>query len=472
MSARRLVVRAVARPPLLSTFLLATAIAPALTTVLVACASGLVLAGPVRAQTQVDPAPQPTIGRPDKAGSWSADVKTRVVAPVRPRARAIKLEGDGDRTTVRIEVTRAITANIFTLDDPYRAVVDVADLEFQLPATAGTRGLGLVKAFRYGQLEAGRSRVVIDLSGPARVENASFAAPATGQPGALSFTLAKVAAGDFTAFRGPLDATSPAPPGKLRGPRHDETVTEAKAKPARGKGRPSVVIDPGHGGIDPGTVASPTLTEKAVTLAVALKLRALLIQSKRYDVHLTRQTDTFVSLDRRVKISREHGADLFVSIHADSLAEKELAQSISGATVYVLAESASDDVARKLAEKQNASDTLAGLAAVPASAEEQVRSILLDLVYRETANYSAAFRSLLLASLRGQVPLAKDPQRAAAFKVLKQPDIPAVMIELGYMSNAGDLARLTRPEGQRQVATAIAAAIDTFFARRDAMSSR
>ena len=429
--------------------------------------------------------PQPTVSRPTGGGAWSAQVVAKSAPAAKSRATSIRFSGDAGRTRVRIEVTRSIVASLFTLDAPYRAIIDVADLEFRLPATDAGRGMGLVSAYRYGQFQAGRARVVIDLAGPARIENAAFT-PAAGpapdkSPGALTFDLVQISAAEFAAIMGGSPAASPAP--ELRGPRHDGSPHSAPAESAlpplpehapqkTPKPRPVVVIDPGHGGIDPGTVASATLTEKMVTLNVAIQLRNLLLQGRRYDVQLTRQADTFVSLDQRLRFSRQHAADLFVSIHADALAEVGLAQAVRGATVYVLSDRASDEAARRLADKENAADVLAGLAAMPASVEDQVRSILIDLVQRETANYSATFRGLLLANMRGRLPLAKDPQRSAAFKVLKQPETPAVLIELGYMSNAEDLARLIKPEGQRQLASAIATAIDAFFARRDAPRRR
>ncbi len=436
------------------------------------------------ASAQEAAAPQPSVGKSTGGGAWSAQVKAKTDPAAKPRATAIRLTGDERRTQVRIEVTRQIVASLFTLDAPYRAIVDVADLEFRLPATEGARGKGLVSAFRYGQFQAGRSRVVIDLAWPARIENAAFAPLSGKEQGVLTFDLVRISTAEFAAIIGGT-ATPEADP-KLRGARHDETplptltapsiapgTPPASVPPAgMAKSRPVVVIDPGHGGIDPGTVASPTLTEKSVTLAVALQLRNILLQARRYDVQLTRQADTFVSLDQRLRFSRQHAADLFVSIHADALAETGLAQAVRGATVYVLSDRASDDTARRLAEKENAADVLAGLAAMPASVEDQVRNILIDLVQRETANYSATFRGLLLANMRDRVPLAKDPQRSAAFKVLKQPETPSVLIELGYMSNAEDLARLSKSEGQRQVATAIATAVDAFFAKRDAKLER
>ena len=405
--------------------------------------------------------------RPD-GGAWSADVR---VQPAGGRAKAVswRTTGDANRTQVRIEINQQISANMFLLDEPYRAIIDVPSLDFQLPPGLGARGAGLVRSFRYGQFGAGRSRIVIDLAGPAAVENAQFAAPGSG-PGVLSFDLVKTSAAQFSALLGPAPASNGQDPLKssdsvLRGGRHDEAMAARKVDGARSN-KPVVVIDPGHGGIDPGTVASPSVTEKAVTLAVALQIRNILLQNRRYDVHLTRSNDMFVSLEQRVKVSRQVAADLFVSIHADSLAEREMAQSISGATVYILSDRASDERSRRMAEKENAADVLAGLSAVPASAEEQVRNILLDLVQRETSNNSISFRNAVLGQMKGKVPLAKDPQRSAAFKVLRQAETPAVLIELGYMSNAVDLARLLKPEGQRQLAQTIVASIDAFFAQR------
>ena len=509
-----------------------------------ACAVALVAGGTPGARAQ-DPAP--TVARSDgaKAGGAKAGGATKALAAnklvpataetaaVTPAVvSAIEIAGDTRRTTVKLTVDRPVVANIFTLAAPYRAIIDIPGLEFRLPAGAGQRGhertgWGLVAGFRYGQFEAGRSRVVLDAVAPMLIENAGFEPPdpgLPGTPGRLSFDLVQITADEFAALvqvNAPTAAARAAPtvvptftpalaptparvtPPALRPSQADHTPPEppqpttrqtsaaaqrlaalAAGQPidppgrqvatgratagANGRARPVIVIDPGHGGIDPGTVAGSNLTEKSVVLAVARQLGALLAQSRRFDVRMTRHDDVFVSLDQRVDVSRRLAADLFISIHADSLAlaERELAQAVHGATIYTLSERASDEAARLLADKENAADLLAGLDAVPASDEAQVRTILFDLVRRETANHAAEFRQHLLGALRGKVPLAKDPQRAAAFKVLKQPETPAVLIELGYMSNAEDLARLSRPEWQRQMAIALAAAIEQHFAPR------
>jgi N-acetylmuramoyl-L-alanine amidase len=243
-----------------------------------------------------------------------------------------------------------------------------------------------------------------------------------------------------------------------------------------GRQRPLIVIDPGHGGVDPGAVGpsasgAPVL-EKVVVLAVAKLLAATLLASGRYDVVMTRSGDTFVPLDQRGAQSRRLGADLFISIHADSVAANSRAQDVRGATVYTLSDQASDEQARMLADKENAADQTAGLPAVAALDQDQVRSILVDLMRRETSEFSTAFRGIVTAELAQRIAMAREPQRAAAFRVLKQTEVPAVLIELGYMTNAQDQKLLQSAAWQSQVAGALSRSIDSFFATRKITAGR
>ena len=209
------------------------------------------------------------------------------------------------------------------------------------------------------------------------------------------------------------------------------------------------------------------MLEKNIVMQVGAKLEKVLKKRKRYTVHLTRRKDVFVSLDQRLKFSHDKQSDLFVSLHADSIEKSSWATKISGATVYTLSERASDEQARLMAEKENASDLLAGLPTTTTENDE-VRNILIDLMKRETASFSSEFARFVRSNLKKSVKLSRRPMRSAAFKVLKQTNTPSVLVELGYISNPTDAKRLSSPEWQLKVATSIANAVDSYFSKRTA----
>jgi N-acetylmuramoyl-L-alanine amidase len=221
------------------------------------------------------------------------------------------------------------------------------------------------------------------------------------------------------------------------------------------------VIDPGHGGVDPGAIGTGGTHEKDITLAMAREVRRLLEQSGRYRVQLTRDEDVFIRLRDRIAIARQHSADLFISIHADTISDTT---GVSGATVYTVSDKASDNQAAKLAEKENLADAAAGLEGVDDSGD--VSDILFDLTRRETRTYSHAFARMLVSHWGAAGQLNKNPHRSAGFRVLKAPDVPSVLLELGYLSNEKDSAALMKSEWRTQAANAMVRAVDAFFQPR------
>ena len=237
----------------------------------------------------------------------------------RVEATDARLADDGKSTTFELTMSEGLTAQVFTLANPYRVILDLPDLTFRLDPAAGQKGTGLISAFRYGLFAERKSRVVIDATGPVKIASAAMTRPGGGKAVKLAVVLVPTDAAAFGAGTGTthtpaFDASAEsAPPGNL----------EAKRK-ARSK--PVVVIDPGHGGIDPGARGANNVPEKTIVLAVAQELKAALIKTGAYDVRLTRSDDVFVSLDRRLKFSYDNAADLFISLHADLIEEKKIAE--------------------------------------------------------------------------------------------------------------------------------------------------
>ena len=374
-------------------------------------------------------------------------------------ATRAELNGSGAATTFLLELSSGVQAEVFTLADPYRVVIDLPDVVFRLPKGSGQSGTGLVSAFRYGLLSEGKARIVMDTTKPVLIAKAGMTA---GKDHGVTLAVE-------------LTATTPAAFGAGTGgertaqasPLKPEIYEEQSERPTN-RSKPVILIDPGHGGIDPGAMSPDGLSEKTVVLAVGQRLKDRLSQGARYDVYMTRTRDVFISLDGRLKRSKALAADLFISLHADSIAQN--ANTVRGATVYTLSERASDEEARLMAEKENNSDAIAGLTTDKFEEKGQVRSILIDLLKRETANFSADFSNTLVKKMTRTVSLSRDPQRSAAFKVLRQADTPSVLIELGYMSHAEDEKLLNSPAWQERVASAISGAVDAYFGKRTAGS--
>ena len=370
-----------------------------------------------------------------------------------PVATEARLGGDDSRTRFIVDVSKTIHVTAFTLANPYRVVVDIPQVVFQLPAKSGENGRGLIKAFRYGLVMPGGSRIVIDTKGPVRIDKAFVLDALDSQPARLVLDLVPV---DRETFMRTLALDS-------RPPRHPEpkrSDRDAGGKP--GDARPVVVLDPGHGGIDNGTVAPSGEFEKAIVLDFTLALRDKLEKTGKYQVAMTRSDDRFVPLADRVQFARAQGAALLMSIHADALPKRE--GEARGATVYTLSETASDAEAARLADAENRADVIAG---VDLSGEpNDVADILIDLARRETKQFSVNFATALIGELKTSARLHKHPMKAAGFRVLKAPDVPSVLVELGYVTNPQDLKLLTSEAWRGRATDSIVQAVNTFFARR------
>jgi N-acetylmuramoyl-L-alanine amidase len=405
----------------------------------------------------------------------AAEPQTRAVNDF-PVASDIRLVGDDTQTRLVVDFSEKVDIRAFALANPYRVVIDMPQVTFELPPRTGEKGRGLIKAFRFGLVMQGGSRMVLDLARPARIETAFVLDAANDQPARLVLELAPVDRETFLRTLALDNRVSDT--GSTRkldnGPDVKPVIRSAirsggKPDAKSDDPRPLVVIDPGHGGIDYGTRSARNgEPEKSLVLEFCQILRERIEKTGKYRVVMTRTDDTFVALADRVNLARAHHASLFISIHADALARGE--GDAQGATIYTLSETASDAAAARLAEAENRADVIAGLdlAAEPTD----VADILIDLAKRETKTFSVQFARGLIGQLRHAARLHKDPLKSAGFRVLRAPDIPSALVELGYVSNKQDLQSLTSEVWRGRTADAIVQAIDTFFITRLAGSGR
>jgi N-acetylmuramoyl-L-alanine amidase len=357
-----------------------------------------------------------------------------------------------DKTRIVLDMTQGVEFQVFVLDKPYRVVIDLPEVAWQARPDAQYHK-GLIKGMRFGLFEAGTSRIVIDVTGPVKVHRAFVLPPKGSSKYRFVVDLVGVQSGDFRR----LIATPRTKPAKKRVPKPAAVQTNGarKANP-----KPVIVIDAGHGGVDPGTIGVSGSHEKEVTLAVALELRKKLLKTGRYKVVLTRNRDVFVRLRNRVARGRAAKGDLFMSLHADSIRKR----SVRGASVYTLSEKSSDKEAAALAAKENKADIIAGMDFGDQS--EDVANILIDLAQRETMNLSATFASQVIDELARSVRVLRRSHRFAGFAVLKAPDVPSVLIEMGYLSNREDERFLRSSKRRSALVSALARAVNTYFAKR------
>jgi N-acetylmuramoyl-L-alanine amidase len=368
-------------------------------------------------------------------------------------ANNARVAGDRERTRFIADLSKKVDVHVFALGNPYRVIVDAPDVNFQMPDGIGKEKRGLVTAYRYGLFAPGKSRIVIDVSGPFLIDKAFVLEPRDDQPARLVIDLVPT---DEKTFQAKLKEAKPPQPAS------EGAAVIPQAPPRAPDAKPVVVLDPGHGGIDPGTNPNG-VPEKEVVLAFAKVLKTKLAATGRYEVYLTREDDTFVPLRERVEFAQKKGAGLFLSIHADYFPNQ--AEKTTGATVYTLSEQASDDEAKELAAKENFSDALAGIE-LPNDSDEVVANILIDLAQRETQNRSTLFARSIVGELASRSALHTRRLRSAGFRVLKAPDVPSVLLELGFLSNPDDEKRLTSEAWRDRIADGVVGSIDGYFAKR------
>ena len=370
-----------------------------------------------------------------------------------PVAISADLTSKGDHTRLTFAMSKPVTATSFLLERPDRIIVDLDAVNFQLPADAGSRPSGLVRSFRCGLAAPGRSRIVIDLAAPARLAHLEVERGAVAGVSLLSLDLVRT---DRDGFRRALAQTDESTDGG------DIATTASLAAPEEADRRPVVVIDAGHGGVDPGATSTTGVFEKDIVLAFARSLHDRLAAAGLYRIVMTRDHDVFIPLDERVHIARAAGAALFISIHADSISTP----AISGTTIYTGAERATDVESATLAERENAADSTAGGGA--ADRPDDVIDILEELTSRETRSFSQLFAGYLLKDLRRVTHFTARPRREAGFRVLRSGDIPAVLVELGYLSNTGDVGLMVSADWRERTTAAMADAVGRFFEIRTA----
>ena len=349
---------------------------------------------------------------------------------------------------VHLRLSQGVPYRVFTLDEPARLVLDFREVDWRGAGAAGLIGGARAKGLRLGLIRPGWSRMVVDLAAPHVLEVAGLSVDRQTGMADLRVRLGPADAVAFAASAGAPDLPGwdlPDPGAALR------------AQPRTSNdGSLTVVLDPGHGGIDPGAEVGET-TEKDLMLQFAQELREILLRAGGFRVVLTREADEFVSLERRVALAHRAAADVFISLHADAFSDARA----RGASVYTLSDSASDAASAALAERHNRADILAGVDLN--GKDDIVAGVLIDLARMETQPRAERLAGVLIDTLKARdLPLLTRPLRGAGFSVLKAPDIPSVLVELGYLSSPRDLENLNDPGWRMRMAEALRDALDAW----------
>lgn len=393
-----------------------------------------------------------------------------------PHVSEVRVGLHGNRTRIVLDLDAQVKFDVFTLPEPYRVVLNLPEVSWSLDPSTLPENKGTLARLRYGLFSPGTSRMVFDVKAPVLVEKSFLLRPVQGKRWRLVLDLATTSETVFLEAlaqkraleRKKLDAlvasamqTKPpvatAPTFVPAATPNEQVLAMIPPRKPSVPGKRIIAVDPGHGGVDPGTIGTKKTYEKNVTLALGRDIKRALEATGRYKVVMTRDRDIFMRLRDRVKKAREAGAELFISVHADSVKNRKT----RGLSVYTLSEKASDKEAAKLAAKENKADLIAGIDLTAESAD--VTNILLDLAQRETMNQSALFAKEVVSELKREVKLLRNTHRFAGFAVLKAPDMPSVLLEAGFLSNRQDERNLLSKNYRSKLAGAVARGVDRHF---------
>lgn len=364
-------------------------------------------------------------------------------------AVGLRFGASGTRTRIVVDLDRSVPYEANVQADASRLVIVLDGAQWQVPAGAESSRRGLVRGHNVEAVAPGQARLTVDMARPVRIVGAILLPPSQ----------------DSASYRLVVDVV--ADPNAAVAPQVAQAQPELVAAPVplpAGKPQldhpalPVVVLDPGHGGVDPGATAVNGDYEKDLVLEMAKELRTLIERSGKYRVALTRDSDRFIPLRDRIALARELGGSIFISLHADSLRYADQ----RGASIYTLSEKASDAEAARFAAQENKADILTGTDL--SQHDAVVATILIDLAQRDTNNKSILFADIMSEELAAVTSMLRRHRRFAGFAVLKSPDIPSVLLELGYLSNPDDARNLAQPNYRAKLGQAIVRSLDRYFA--------
>ncbi len=396
-----------------------------------------------------------------------------------PDILAARVSTTPQRARLILDLSAPTEFAMVSLADPMRIAIDVKATSVADGAPQPLAGSGMVSGYSLAEAEDGRARAELTLTMPAVVQQAYVLDKVADQPARLVVDLIPTTQTDFDAHAAsdlanalartlpsaaeesavqPSDTSEAPPPESSSEPASSAAAPAPVANAPPSLSKPLIVLDPGHGGVDNGATAPNGDHEKDITLAFALQLRDLLVKSGRFDVALTRDDDTYLTLNDRVTLARQNKADLFISLHADTFQ----APDVRGASIYTRDEKATDILDKVLADGENRADIVAGY--VTPETKPAVVDILVDLMRRQARQRAYLAAEDMVKAMEPSVALRRFPVRQADFFVLQAPDVPSMLIELGFLSNSADIANLEDADWRNKMVDAISAGISSYFA--------